>query len=88
MEIQRKVETKAEKEKELEKDGWVRQNTIDEPRLSELVEMYELIGFEVHLEPLTSEEMKRMKCFEGQFDRYKTIYTRQKNSVDNKGITD
>jgi hypothetical protein len=36
---------------ELEEDGWTRQFTADEPRLSEAVEMYKLLGFGVHLEP-------------------------------------
>jgi hypothetical protein len=37
---------------ELEKEGWTRQFTVDEPRLSEAVEMYKSLGFEVHLEPM------------------------------------
>jgi hypothetical protein len=31
--------------------GWERQATYDEPRLSEMAEVYEEIGLEVHLEP-------------------------------------
>jgi hypothetical protein len=63
---------------ELEKEGWTRQFTVDEPRLSEAVEMYKLLGFEVHLEPMVpdgnSEECAA--CLEVMCDRYKTIYTR------------
>ncbi len=40
------------RQESLAKDGWKRQSTQDEPRLSELAEMYEELGFEVHLEPL------------------------------------
>ena len=44
------------REDELEREGWTRQFTVDEPRLSEAVEMYKLLGFEVHLEPMVSDE--------------------------------
>ena len=39
------------REAELAREGWQKQTTYDEPRLSELVEMYEEIGYQVHLEP-------------------------------------
>jgi len=63
---------------QLEKEGWTRQFTVDEPRLSEAIEMYKLLGFEVHLEPMVpdgnSEECAA--CLEVMCDRYKTVYTR------------
>lgn len=34
----------------LAKDGWILRTTIGEPRLSEVVENYEAMGFEVHVE--------------------------------------
>ena len=37
------------------RDGWKKQATCDDPRLSEMAEMYERIGFEVHLEPFNAE---------------------------------
>jgi hypothetical protein len=63
---------------ELEKEGWIRQFTVDEPRLSEAVEMYKLLGFEVHLEPMVPDENfeECAACLEVMCDRYKTIYTR------------
>jgi hypothetical protein len=66
------------REAELEKEGWTRQFTIDEPRLSEAVEMYKLLGFEVHLEPMVPDENceECVACLEVMCDRYKTIYTR------------
>lgn len=70
-----------EREEEIRKDGWIKQNTIDEPRLSELVEIYESLGFEVRLEPVTEDEMKCLKCFKAHLDRYKTIYTKPKKGV-------
>ena len=39
------------RQQELEAQGWTRQNVMDEPRLSELVEMYQELDIEVHLEP-------------------------------------
>ena len=48
--------------------------------MSEAIELYKSIGFEVHLEPATKEDMGEGcgVCFEGMPDRYKTIYTRPK----------
>ena len=66
---------------ELRKHGWIRRFVADEPRLSEAVELYNSLSYEVRLEPAvfdeTSEECK--KCLLHQdCDRYKTIYTRPK----------
>lgn len=66
------------REEELRKNGWSKQTTIDEPRLSELVELYKELGLDVRIEPVAKDEMKCMKCISAQPDRYKTIYTRDK----------
>ena len=68
------------REDELKKEGWQKQFTSEEPRLSEAKELYESLGLEVHLEPATPEEIgpECSICFEDMPDRYKTIYTRQK----------
>ena len=75
-------EKKMPREDELKKGGWVKQNTIGEPRLSELVELYESLGFEVHLEPIRLDELDEecRTCFalEDEVDKVKTIYTRRK----------
>ncbi|MCB2225291.1 MAG: hypothetical protein KQH53_01345 [Desulfarculaceae bacterium] len=42
----------AQREAELKAQGWTRQFTADEPRLSEAVESYRALGFEVLLEPV------------------------------------
>ncbi len=57
-----------------------------EPRLSEMKELYESIGFEVLLEPLpTEEELSRQggcadgecrACFEEGRENYRVIFTR------------
>lgn len=66
------------RQKELEREGWVRQFTADEPRLSEAAELYESLGLEVHFEPVTPDESAEecQICFQEDANRYKTIYTR------------
>ena len=44
-------------EKEMEKEGWIKQTTIGEPRLSEIVELYESLGYEVHIESAALDEL-------------------------------
>jgi hypothetical protein len=74
------------REAELEKEGWTRQFTVDEPRLSEAIEMYKLLGFEVHLEPMVPDENSEecAACLEIMCDRYKTIYTRPAEGGDSE----
>lgn len=72
------AEKKMTREEELLAQGWTKQFNMDEPRLSEAVEMYEEMGLEVHLEPVVidpdSEECQM--CMEQDCDRYKVIWTR------------
>jgi hypothetical protein len=66
---------------ELKEQGWMKQNTIDEPRLSECVELYESLGYEVRLEPATPREFEECrKCYElaEKTAAVKTIYIRPK----------
>ncbi|BBO80969.1 hypothetical protein DSCO28_15350 [Desulfosarcina ovata subsp. sediminis] len=77
---------------ELLKDGWKRQFTINEPRLSEAVEVYLESGFEVHLEPFdpgacesgcdpgapVNGQTSCSACYEGVEDQFKIIFTRKK----------
>ena len=66
-------------DKKLIKEGWKKQATYDDPRLSEMVEMYEEIGLEVHLEPFNPEnETGCTDCMRLMPDLFKTIYTRRK----------
>jgi hypothetical protein len=64
--------------KELESEGWVRQFTADEPRLSEAVGEYKELGFDVLAEPIDSAELggECASCLMADCDRYKVIYTR------------
>jgi hypothetical protein len=59
---------------ELARQGWQRKSTYDEPRLSEMADMYKDIGLEVHLEPFHADEITglgsgfwRLAC---QFSRF------------------
>ena len=55
-----------------------KRTTIDEPRLSELVALYEELGFEVLVQPLAREDLDQEcgECLFSEPERYKTIYTR------------
>jgi len=76
------------REDELVQAGWERRFIACEPRLSEMVEMYEEIGLKVHLEPLpTKEEMEKEDtktcsdsnctiCFDVDRERYRIIFTK------------
>jgi len=79
----------------LEQRGWRRQFVATEPRLSEAVEMYRELGFQVHLEPLPTPEktsngqsqgteIKCRTCFEGSEDDYRIIFTKPAESSGNK----
>lgn len=63
--------------------AWIRRNIVDEPRLSELVELYESLGFEVMLKDFIPEEYpdECSECMASFPERYKIIYTRMKNVI-------
>ncbi|MDP2134066.1 MAG: hypothetical protein Q8J99_10690 [Sulfuritalea sp.] len=65
------------------KDGWVRQTTIGEPRLSEIVQNYKAMGFEVHVEEFKTEgESGCTTCFDagqGLGFMYGTVYVRKRS---------
>lgn len=62
------------REEELKRQGWIRQFTASEPRLSEAVELYRSLGYEVRLEPAVPED--REACRECLLEDCKTIYIR------------
>ena len=65
---------------ELEKEGWIKRTTIDEPRLSEIVEEYESLGFDVHLEPVKVEDLDEecRRCYQNQINKIRTVYVRKR----------
>jgi len=82
------MESEKESIEALQHQGWTKQFTACEPRLSEAVELYKQSGFEVHLEPLppvgeTPDNAQAItdgqcqKCYEGVEDQYSIIFTRK-----------
>jgi len=79
--MNKKCPREKSREAELERQGWTRRFVADEPRLSEAVELYKSLGYEVRLEPAVFDEMSEecKKCLLYQnCNKYKTIYTRPK----------
>lgn len=76
----------AEKEAALLAQGWQKQFMTDEPRLSEAVEEYCNLGFEVHLEDVAPKACAASQdctiCFERPETaaRFKIIFTRPRQS--------
>jgi hypothetical protein len=70
------------REEELTAQGWRKQATTDEPRLSEMAAMYAEIGFEVLLEPFHPGQEKGCSgCLAASPERFKTLYTRRKKEA-------
>ncbi|MBW1880645.1 MAG: hypothetical protein JRJ84_19995 [Deltaproteobacteria bacterium] len=65
-------------EAEMLADGWERCFVADEPRLSEAVETYREIGFEVRLLPVPLDDEACTDCMAADPDRYRLIYVRQR----------
>ena len=57
--------------------GWQRCFVADEPRLSEAVETYQELGFEVCLLPASTLDDECTECMMRDPDRFKVIYTRK-----------
>jgi hypothetical protein len=66
------------REEELNKQGWEKRFTIDEPRLSEMAAQYRELGIEVLLDPVDLSSEECTSCMASAPQRYKTIYTRMK----------
>ena len=62
----------------LKAEGWTRRTVAAEPRLSEMVELYEDLGFEIRLETFDAEEEDTGcgVCFSEDRERFKVVYTR------------
>lgn len=66
------------------KDGWVRQTTIGEPRLSEIVQNYKAMGFEVHVEEFKTGGEGCNTCFDAGRElgfEYGTVYVRKSGEL-------
>ena len=82
----------------LESQGWHRRFVAEEPRLTEAVEMYKELGFQVRVEPLPTQEKGQCDpakedetacrvCFSGATNRYGIIFTKSAESQ-NKTCSD
>ena len=62
------------------KEGWERRSILDEPRLSEVVQLYKDLGLEVKVVDLTPEMVAEGcdTCLVGGLERYKVVYIKGK----------
>jgi hypothetical protein len=70
--------------RELEAQGWTRQFTIEVERVDEYVELYESMGNEVRVEPVTPERMAAEECATcllAVSGAYRIIYTRSREGT-------
>jgi len=77
-----------ERHARLAAQGWTRRFTAEEPRLSEMKELYRSLGLEVLVEQgALGEDEECRGCFEtpGFEARYQTIYTRGEASAEKGG---
>ena len=65
---------------ETEKKGWIKRTTIGEPRLSEIVELYKSLGYEVRVEPVKLDALddECRRCYENNVDDAKTVFVKKK----------
>lgn len=70
----------SDRKEELRKKGWSKRSALEEPRLSEMAELYESLGFDVLLEPARPGDLGAdcSICYSDSCDRFSMIYTRKK----------
>ena len=63
--------------------NWVRRCILDNHRVSEQVEMYESIGFEVMVKDVDPDNLPQeycKECYIANSEKYKILYTRKKTN--------
>jgi hypothetical protein len=73
------MDRRRERHRKLLEAGWVRRFTVEEPRVSEMKDLYESLGLEVLVgEAVPEDDQECRGCFDqsGFDERYRTIYTR------------
>jgi hypothetical protein len=70
--------------KQLEKEGWLRQFVADETQAKDAVEIYDLLGYEVHLKPPNRSHSKKSSSSssQGPHGKCQIVYIRPKKSPD------
>ena len=75
-----------QRHRQLEKEGWLRQFVADEALAKDAVEIYDLLGYEVHLQPPNRSHSK--KCNSSSSSERKgqvqIVYIRPKKSPDDE----
>jgi hypothetical protein len=67
--------------KQLEKEGWIRQFVADGPLAKDAMEVYDLLGYEVHLQPLNHKRFKKSVSSGRSQDHYQIVYIRPKKLI-------
>ncbi|MHA2251679.1 MAG: hypothetical protein ACXAD7_15050 [Candidatus Kariarchaeaceae archaeon] len=69
------------REKDLIKEGWTKRTILDEPRLSEVVELYESLGFKVLLEPIQPDQLGKdcKSCYLANCDKFKAVFIKKQS---------
>jgi hypothetical protein len=65
-------------DKQLEKVGWLREFVADEAQAKDAVEIYDLLGYEVHLQPLNHKRFKKSVSSERSQGYHQIVYIRPK----------
>ncbi len=75
-----------QRHKQLEKRGWIRQFVADGPLAKDAVEIYDLLGYEVHLEPPKhAHSKKKSSPSSAEFQSHcKIVYIRPMKSSDDE----
>jgi len=75
-----------QRHKQLEKEGWIRQFVADGPLVKDALEIYDLLGYEVHLQPPNrshSDECNSSSSNESE-TQCQIVYIRPKKSQGNE----
>lgn len=72
--------------KQLEKEGWLRQFLADETLAKDAVEIYDLLGYEVYLQPPSRSHSKKSNSSSSKEsqEQVQIVYIRPKKSSDDK----
>jgi len=67
-------------EQDAQASGWKRNFVADEPRLSEMIETYQELGFEVITVPISLDSADCNECMKQSPEKFQVIYTRKASS--------
>jgi len=70
--------------KQLEKEGWLHQFVADEAQAKDVAEIYDLLGYEVHLQPPKGARSKKYRSSSSRESQWQCqiVYIRPKKSQD------